>query len=129
MRKLDVREAGDRDALIAAWVRYAQSDDQALFWAYDALADLIHHEPSLAWTVIVEIVHRAPAGKAFDLAAAGPLEDLIAWHGHDVIHLIEQRALDDETIREALSRVWLSQRDLDPAISARFWRLGVQRIG
>ncbi len=127
-RKLNVRKAGDRDALIATWIRHAESGDQALFWAYDALADLIHQRPTVAWTVIEELVHRAPAGSAFDLAAAGPLEDIIAWHGQEVIDFVEQRADHDETLREALSRVWLSPRDLDATTRLRFWNLGVQRI-
>jgi len=128
-RKLNLRKAGDRDALIARWIRHAESGGQALFWAYDALADLVHRQPSLAWKVIEELVHRAPSGDAFDLAAAGPLEDLIAGHGQEVIDFVEQRADHDETLREALSRVWLSPRDLDARTRLRFWKLGVKRIG
>jgi len=127
-RKLDVCKAGDRETLIVAWIRYAESHDKAFFWAYDALADLIDQRPTLAWTVIEELVHRVPAGSAFDLAAAGPLEDLVALHGQEVINFIEQRADEDETLREALARVWLSPRDLDPTTRLRFWDLGVQRI-
>jgi hypothetical protein len=79
--------------------------------------------------VILKLVHRAPTEGVFDLAAAGPLEDLVAWHCQEVINLIEQRVRGDEALRKALSRVWLARDDLTPATVERPWNLEVPRIG
>ena len=110
-RELNLRDPGDRDLLIVEWIKLAESADQERFWAYETLADLIHEEPTLAWTIILELVHRAPPGPAFGLASAGPLEDLIAFLGQEVIDLIEQQVQGDEGLGMALSGVWLSERD------------------
>jgi Family of unknown function (DUF6869) len=127
-RQLDVRDPADRDVLISEWLHYAESGDKSLFWAYDAVADLIDDDPCLAWTIILEILHRAHSEGTFSLAAAGPLEDLIAFHGRNLIDRIEQQADGDETLRRALFGVWLSPRDLDPTILKRYARLGVTQI-
>jgi hypothetical protein len=126
--ELNARDPNDRDLLISEWLRYAESGKADGSWAYDTLADLIDADPALARAIILELVHRARPGDAFDLVSTGPLEDLIAWHGQEVIDFVEQRVDEDATLREALSRVWLSPRDLDPTTRLRFWNLGVQRI-
>jgi hypothetical protein len=128
-RELNLREPNDRDLLISEWLRYAELGKKDVYWAYDALADLIDRDPVLGWEMILELVHRATPGRVFDLVAAGPLEDLVAWHGREVIGLIEQRVRDDEDLRGALSRVWVGQDTLDPETLERLRNLGVKRIG
>ena len=128
--ELNLRDPGDRDLLIVEWIKHAESADNERFWAYEAVARLIDEEPSLAWTIILELVHRAPTGSAFDLVSAGPLEDLIAWQGPEVIDLLEQQVQGDEALGMALSGVWLSERDnLDPTTLERFCTLGAQPKG
>ncbi|MFI5460228.1 MAG: DUF6869 domain-containing protein [Isosphaerales bacterium] len=128
-RELNLCDPGDRDLLVSEWLSYAESGDEDFFWADEALACLIDEDPSLAWTIILDLVHLAPSEGAFDVAAAGPLEDLIAWHGQEMIDLIEQRVQGDEVLRKALSRVWLNRDDLAPTILERFCNLGAVRIG
>ena len=89
-RELNPREPDDRDLLISEWLRHAESGKEDGSWAYDALDDLIDDDPALACAIILELVHRASPG-LFDLVAAGPLEDLVAWHRREVIHAIEPR--------------------------------------
>ena len=128
-RELNPREPSDRDLLISEWLRYAESGKEDGFWAYEALADLIDEDPALAWAIILELVHRASPGGVFDLVAAGPLEDLVAWHGREVIELIEPRVGDDEPLRRALSGIWVGRDTLDPKTLERLRNLGVERIG
>jgi len=127
-RLLDLRDPGDRDLLASEWLSYAESGEEIRSWAYDALYDLIDEEPALAWTIILKLVHSAPSDVAFDLAAAGPLEDLIVQHGQELIDLIEHQVQGDEVLSRALLKVWLNRHDLAPTTLARFWNLGVQRI-
>ena len=94
-RGLNPREPSDRERLTSEWLGYAESGTEARFWAYEALSDLIEEDPGLAWEIILDLLHRAPTESTFGLAAAGPLEDLVAWHGREVIDLIEPRVHDD----------------------------------
>jgi hypothetical protein len=127
-REVNFRDPGDCETLISEWLRYAESGDKDLFWAYESLAELIDDDPPFAYKIVLELVHRPMSEGVFDLAAAGPLEDLIAWHGRDVIDIIEQEVIRDETLRRALSRVWLNESDLESTILDRYTRLGVQRL-
>jgi hypothetical protein len=128
-REYNLHDPGDRNLLVHDWLSYAESGDKDIFWAYDALAILIDDDPSLAWTIILELVHRALTESTFGLAATGPLEDLIAFHGAEVIALIEQQSDSDEVLREALRRVHLDRSDLDTITLNRYVDLGVRRIG
>jgi hypothetical protein len=65
----------------------------------------------------------------FDLVAAGPLEDLVAWHGREVIDLIEPRVGDDESLRRALAGIWVGRDTLDLKTLERLSNLGVERVG
>ena len=112
--ELNLRDPNDRDLLISEWLRYAESGKADGSWADDALTRLLDEDPALAWAIILELVHRASPGDAFDLVAAGPLEDLVAWHGREVIDLIEPRVRDDDHLRRALAGLWVGRDTLDP---------------
>jgi hypothetical protein len=127
-RELDLRDPRDRERLASEWLRYAESGEDNRSWASESLSNLIDEDAALAWTIILELVHRAPSDGAFDIAAAGPLEDLIAQHGAEMIDAIEQQVQGDESLRQALLRVWLNRDDLTPMTLDRFFNLGVQRI-
>ena len=128
-REYNLHDPGDRSLLVHDWLSYAESGDKDIFSAYDALAILIDDDPLLAWTIILELVHRALTESTFGLAAAGPLEDLIAFHGAEVIALIEQQSDSDEVLRDALRRVHLDRSDLDTITLNRYVDLGVRCIG
>jgi hypothetical protein len=127
-RELNLREPGDRDLLASEWLSYAESGKEDRFWAYETLADLIDDDPALACSICLELLHRASSDGAFDVAATGPLEDLVAWHGRDVIDLIDQRVEGDSALRKALARLQVGRDTLDPTTLERLWSLGVPRI-
>jgi hypothetical protein len=128
-REYNIHDPGERNLLVHDWLSYAESGEKDLFSAYDAVAILIDVDPVLAWTIILEILHLALTESTFGLAAAGPFEDLLAFHGADVIVLIEQHADGDEVLREALRRVNSRSSDLDTVTLNRYMGLGVRRIG
>jgi hypothetical protein len=119
-----VREPGDRETLISAWIEYARSSEEGLFWACETLAELIDDDPARAFAIVLELIDRAPNERVFSVAAAGPLEDLVASHGRELIDEIERRVEGDEKLRRAITRPWLSPSDLDPATLDRYRNLG-----
>ena len=67
---------------------------------------MCRHEPALALQVIRDILHRDSSDKVVENLAAGPLEDLLVYHGPDVIDEIEALAAGDPEFRCLLGGVW-----------------------
>ena len=120
-RDLNFHDPGDRERHASEWLRYADAGNEDCCWVDESLPNLIDEDPSLAWSIILELVHRAPSDREFDFAAAGPLEDLIVRHGEKLIEVIEQRLQGDKSLRRAITKVWLNEDDLDRRILERYW--------
>ena len=78
------------------------------FWAVMKLDDLAYSEPSVAWSVILELIQDPLPDNAFGCVAAGPLEDLIEYHGAEVIDWVEREAHVNPRFRQLLGGVWKS---------------------
>ena len=122
----------NRAALVDGYVRFAEAlgggvpDDtaetEAASDAYRAVEKLITLGPArLAWDVVVEILRRAPDDR-LDVYAAGPLEDLVRFHGVELVDVIEREAARDERFRWALGCIWLTVGELPPSVIERIVR-------
>jgi hypothetical protein len=78
------------------------------FWAAEKLDQLAHHEPDTAWLLILELLRQQLPDNAFANLAAGPLEDLLQYHGAVMIDRIEAEAKCDPEFRRLLGGVWRS---------------------
>jgi Family of unknown function (DUF6869) len=76
------------------------------FWAWEEVTELVRDDVDRAWDVVLELVGRAVDDRLLAYVAAGPLEDLIKWHPHEIIDRVEQQARRDARFRRALSGVW-----------------------
>ena len=89
--------------------------------AYDELDDLIQESPAAAFRVIEEIHWRicseVPDYQLMGYLAAGPLEDLLSYHGERVIGDVEALAKEDPEFRKCLAGVW--QNDMEDEMYAR----------
>jgi hypothetical protein len=74
------------------------------------------HAPDAAWAAIVELSRRSLADQQIAVLAAGPLEDLLAYHGPAFIDRVEQEARRYRAFRHLLGGVWPS------SISDAVWR-------
>ncbi|HKV11997.1 MAG TPA: hypothetical protein VJ725_27885 [Thermoanaerobaculia bacterium] len=90
-------------------------------WALDKLHRLVRFLPERAWPIIVRMVELAPSEAAVDVIAAGPLEDLLCFHGEAFIERIEKEAKEDPHFRFALGGVW--QRTISEPVWRRVNRL------
>jgi hypothetical protein len=109
----------ERAKLVAGWIEHSthriernehnvfreiRGEDN--FWAWEALDRLCRKQPDLCWEIILEIL-QATHHESVDWAmAAGPLEDLLAWHGHKFIERVEAQAQSDSKFKELLGGVW-----------------------
>jgi hypothetical protein len=81
-----------------------------LWWAIERFI-LNAHDPSKAedcWSAILEVLSRNPPQSVLDVLAAGPLEDLISYHGDAFIDRIELMARQEPAFRLLLRGVWES---------------------
>ena len=81
-----------------------------LFSAFGQLYDLVHDQPEAAWPIIQELWTLDQTDRMLAIIAAGPVEDLLCWHGPDFIGRIEQLAGQHAVVRKLLGAVW--RRDM-----------------
>jgi hypothetical protein len=119
-------DAEERSRLVASWiehhtVEYRWDDDHVLrkergadqFWAWEKLEEIVRNDPALGWDVILQIVSESNNESVLGNLAAGPLEDLIAWHGAKFIERVEAQARRDNRFREVLAGVWQNETPHD----------------
>ena len=84
---------------------------EALFWAWTCLESLTECAPDTALDVILGALETADQDSTVDALAAGPMEDLIARNGEQVIRRIEEEAWRDHDVRKLLLGVWSQGND------------------
>lgn len=97
------------DGYISAQEGYEDRENRdELHWAIQKFLDLEMEHPELCWDAILNILHREPSDKVKGILAAGPLEDLIEYHGPEYIEAIEEEARKNPDFRHLLGGVWES---------------------
>jgi hypothetical protein len=107
--------------LIEAWLRLQED-----WWAHDELDLLCESDPERGWSVVTELVERAPTREILEIAAAGPLEDLLRAHAPALIDRAESVAAQSARWREALAIVRVP--DADQPATRRLLALGCQQV-
>lgn len=103
------------DAYIERYAkRFEWGPDQVLrerelnWWAWEEFERLTHESPDEAWEAILAVVERTGDEYTLEMLGAGPLEDLIQYHGPAVVERIERRAQTDNRFLGVLQCVWRS---------------------
>lgn len=89
------------------WIEHSLTrSNEATFWAWERLDNLVRYEPEEAWKVIEAITRASGNDATLANLAAGPVEDLLAKHGDQFIARIEALARKDGQFRKLLGGVW-----------------------
>jgi hypothetical protein len=104
----------DLEKLIPAWVELYRTPDgtarrDELYWSYDALDAVVRREPDPALDIILAILRADQSDTTYANLSAGPLEDLLAFHGPAMIDRIEAEAARNPEFRRLLGGVWKNQ--------------------
>lgn len=83
--------------LVVAWFT---GDSESVM--YDAATE----DPETTWLAILEILKRDLTDDQKALLAAGPLEDLLVWHGSAFINRVEDEAKVNARFNYLLGGVW-----------------------
>jgi hypothetical protein len=73
-------------------------------------------DPEAAWQAVLRIMQHKLSDEQISLLAAGPIEDLLAWHGAQFIDRIEAEAQRSPAFAHVLGGVWRSN------MPAEIWR-------
>jgi hypothetical protein len=110
------------DEIVAGYLQsLAEGGGGESFWAYEEVVDLSSVDPEKAWLLALSMISRTSDEILLAAIAAGPLEDILCWHGHQFIDRVEALAVDDAHFRDCLRSVWGHLR-MEPAIYARVRR-------
>ena len=88
---------------------FRDGDTDRHFDAWEQVDAMVRDRPEEGWLLIRQLIERAADEQMLAYIAAGPLEDLIKWHGPQFIDRIEPQALIDPKFRRALRGVWPSE--------------------
>lgn len=101
------------DYLMDCWVRSWSSnptEKEEYSWAYAELLDDTQEQPEKAWHCILYAVEN-PSWNEYLLGclAAGPLEDILSYHGEQFIERVEEEAKKNSKFAWLLGGVWRFQ--------------------
>jgi hypothetical protein len=82
------------------------AEDDARFKSILELDRMAAEDPEAAWVLILGILERDQSAPVIEMLAAGPLEDLIEYHGAHFVDRIEEAARRDSKFRRLLGGVW-----------------------
>lgn len=114
-----------------AWeVGYTSPKVDELYWASEEMIDLVSKNPYVAWDVILTILKIDESIIIMANLSAGPLEDLLAYHGEDFIVLVETEARKNPMFAILLGGVWKNgmKEDVWNRVQAACNRAGWQKI-
>jgi hypothetical protein len=90
-----------------AFFAYQRTQDEALAWAWEAVNADGFADPERKLDQLLALLAAAPDDWQIGLLAAGPLEDLVRFHGVPVMDRIEAEARGNAPLRTALAGIWL----------------------
>lgn len=111
--------------LAEVYFRYCARREDADFWAYQKVTDMVKSSLEDAWLIVRVLVERSDSHTALSYVAAGALEDFIDGYGDAAIDILESSSETDQKMQLALSGVWLERES--PVLTR--WRGLMQRYG
>ncbi len=121
----------DKRELANAWILahkigYENQGYDEYCWAVNELIEKVHDDPEIVWDLILEIIMLDNSEDILNNVGAGPLEDLMVYHGEKFIDRIEQEAANSLLFQSAMQSVWLDSEDT--TLCNRFYEIaGIQK--
>jgi hypothetical protein len=95
--------------LAEKWIAYHSTNDEALFWAFEELCSLCEGNPEQAWQVVQQISNLSTDPKILGNLVAGPLEDILHYHGLDFIERFEIYTRQHPEFVTVAKGVWVKE--------------------
>jgi hypothetical protein len=100
-----------RIQLASAWIALQKtpqnsSEYHSLFWSFEHTYDLVREDPMEAWKLILAIWSLDQSAPTRQGLCAGPIAELLCYHGEYIIPHIEKRAMADPSFARLLGGLW-----------------------
>jgi hypothetical protein len=97
--------------LASMWIKLNYLSDKerersSFFSAHNKMYDLTRNDPEMAWSIMKIMWKLDSSEKILANIAAGPLEDLLVYHGEKFIDRVEEAAQSDPVFKKMLGAVW-----------------------
>jgi hypothetical protein len=101
----------ERNKLAKAWIALQTTPQHApeynsLFWSFEQTYNLVREDPVEAWNLILTIWSLDQSLPTRQSLSAGPIEELLCFHGESIIPHIERQAKADPSFATLLGGVW-----------------------
>jgi hypothetical protein len=101
----------ERNQLAKAWIAFqttprSSPEYNALFWSFERTYDLVRENPAEAWKLILTIWSRDQSLPTRQGLCAGPIGELLCYHGEYIIPHIERQAKADPSFARLLGGLW-----------------------
>jgi hypothetical protein len=100
----------ERNKLAKAWIALQTTQHapeyNSLFWSFERTYDLVREDPVEAWKLILTIWSLDQSLPTRQSLSAGPIEELLCFHGEYIIPHIERQAKADPSFAALLGGVW-----------------------
>jgi hypothetical protein len=90
--------------------RKQRLDADEWFWAWKEVEDEVRTPTGRTFELLLALVDSAKDNSALAYVGAGPIEELVNWHGATFMNQIEEAARRNRAFRYALSGVRVSQK-------------------
>ena len=105
------RNQDQRNQLAKAWIALqttpqSSPEYRSLFWSFEQTYDLVREDPAEAWRLILTIWSLDQSAPTRQGLCAGPIEELLCFHGEYIIPHIEKRAIADPSFARLLGGLW-----------------------
>ncbi|MBI1423278.1 MAG: hypothetical protein GC149_07420 [Gammaproteobacteria bacterium] len=105
MRNMNIDEIAE--AWIEMWSYEVNNPERDKFdWVYDFEDEATHDQPEIALKLILAVLEKNQTNHILEVLSAGPLEDLLAYHGEHIIEIIEAEARKNKQFAGLLGGVW-----------------------
>ena len=111
----------DLERFAEEYFNYSDKTTDKHFQAWDFFWELGHTDPESAWELILILVKMAKNKRELSYLAAGPLEDLVDYHGELFIDRIENEVRKNNRFAWTILCVWPGKRNKE--IYERFTKL------
>ena len=98
--------------LLDEWVEWAEDPDSDSP-GHSEFLWIVENEPEKGWKAILAALSDKRLKSSLGVLAAGPLEDLLSFHGKEFIERVEKEAKTNPAFAHLLGGVWQSNMSVD----------------
>jgi hypothetical protein len=97
--------------IVRDWIALSHTEPntpeyERLFAVFGVVVDMTHDRPEEAWAFVLAVLAADDSTRVMENLAAGPLEDLLVYHGPAVIERVEAEARTNPKFAFLLGGVW-----------------------